>query len=81
MARPKKSETNETPKATILDSFDFISQSDKNKFLKKSESLKVKQEDLLSITIQALLNDLIPFEVETVTKLSLPKKEKKTESE
>lgn len=79
MGRPRKKETPETQKTTILDSFDFISQTDKNKFLKKSQSLNVSQEDLLNITIKALLDNWIPFKSETVTRLTLP--ERKPEDE
>lgn len=72
MQKGKKSEASKT---CILDSFDFISQSDKNKFLKKAESLKVNQEDLLEIAIKGLLDDWIPFKTETKTTLHLPKRE------
>ena len=75
MAQGRKPGTKIEKKETILDSFSFISQSDKNKFFKKAENLKVTQEELLSIVIQALNSDMIPFEVETKTKLKLPKKE------
>lgn len=81
MGRPKKSEVIEPQKDNILNCFDFISQSDKNKFLKKAESLKVSQEDLLNVAILGLLDGYIPFEIETITKLSLPKREKKAETD
>ncbi len=74
MPRGRKVGTVVETKATILDSFEFISQSDKNKFLKKAESLKISQEDLLNMAIQGLLEDWIPIEIETVTKVSVPKK-------
>ena len=75
--RGRKAGTVVENKETILDVFDFISQTEKNKFARMAESLKVSQNELLDITIKALNADLIPFKVETKTTITLPKKEEK----
>lgn len=77
--RGRKSGTVIERKETILDSFNFISQSDKNKFYKKSETLKISQEELLNAVIYALNNNLIPINVETKRVVTVGKKEIESE--
>lgn len=55
----------------ILNSFNIFSDKELKEFLKLSKDLKCTQEDLLYLSITALLTDKIDFETETKTTLVL----------
>ena len=51
---------------SILDSFESISKSDKNHFVKLAEKMGISEEELLSLTINALVKGKIKFETKKI---------------
>lgn len=67
MARTKKE--NVEAVACVLDCFDFIPQTTKNKFVKYAEKYNISQEDLLKLSIEAVVKNKVPFKVKTTIEL------------